>query len=75
MFKCGYVAIEAEARDDADTGFRCHGVMADGLTFVNIADVHLDHGQVAACQCVAQAEAGVRKCTRIDNQAKDFGVR
>ena len=67
MFKCGDVAVEAEAGDDADTGFRCHGVMADGLAFVNITDVHLDRRQVTAGQCVAQGEAGVRECARVDD--------
>lgn len=75
MFKRGDVAVETEPRDDANTGFRRHGVLADCFAFVNITDVHFDRREVATGQCVAQGETGVGECARIDNQTEYFRVR
>ncbi len=68
------IAVETEAGNHADAGFRGHRVLADCFAFVNIADVDFDHRQVAAGERVAQREAGMCECAGVDYQAEDFGV-
>lgn len=70
----GDVAIEAEAGDEPEAGIRGHRMPADGFAFVNITDMHFDHRQVGARECVAQGEAGVGERTGVDNQAEDLAV-
>ena len=72
MLQGSDIAVEPKAGNDADAGVRGHGVLADFFAFVDIADVDLDHGKVAASECVAQGEAGMGECTGVDDQAEHF---